>query len=842
MRLILDTGLALLAGLVVVDAAAVADEVVVARLTEDNWDELVPEGKEVDAILGDYVLQNDHIRAVVAQPVSTRNANMTVRTVGGCLIDLTVRDAESDQLSAFYPSRRRRSWTDASIPVPGVDGRVEVVAAPADDRPDCVVVYSLNADDRFLTVTTTWTNSGTTPVTLTLADDLRADGGNEDMVKVPNGTHDLFWVHDIFWQQAYGIRAPGFRLRCNSNSRESVLEYEPVDSDAVTLAPGASFSLTRHVIPGRDLPAVMAVHEALQSDTESSPVTLRIQDAAGSDVAGARIAIDSAAGSRGTTVTGDDGRTTVPLPAGAYELTVTVAGHEAADGLPVSVSGDADITLQLDDLHRGRVSASITDGNGAAIPAKVEFIGSGDTPTPDWGPDSGEHFVRNLAYTASGRFDVPLRAGTYDVIVSHGAEYDAVFTKLSVAEDMTAELKAELPRVVDTPGWVSADFHSHSSPSGDNTGSQLGRVLNLAAENIEFGPCTEHNRVSTYDPHIASLGLQSYLASVSGMELTGQPLPLNHQNVFPLEYTPRVQDGGGPTTDGSPETQIERIALWDNRSRKLIQQNHPDIGWLFYDKDGDQQPDGGYARSFEHMDVMEVHPIDPILDLQPFQMRDGERIRNMPLFNWLQLLNQGFRIYGVVNTDAHYNYHGSGGLRIWIQSSTDDPGRIDPHEMMVASEEGRIIMSNGPYLEATLREASDDTRVVSGQDLAAPSGRLTAHVRVQCPNWMDVDTVFVLLNGRQSESLTFTRDAHPDLFGDGPVKFDRELSIAVDEDTHVIFVTGHRTEQLGPVLGPGWGSQLPAALSNPIFVDVDGDGFRPNGDTLDHPLPVKFPR
>ena len=28
-------------------------------------------------------------------------------------------------------------------------------------------------------------------------------------------------------------------------------------------------------------------------------------------------------------------------------------------------------------------------------------------------------------------------------------------------------------------GWISADFHSHSSPSGDNTGSQRGRVLNI---------------------------------------------------------------------------------------------------------------------------------------------------------------------------------------------------------------------------------------------------------------------------------------------------------------------------------------------------------------------------
>jgi hypothetical protein len=30
----------------------------------------------------------------------------------------------------------------------------------------------------------------------------------------------------------------------------------------------------------------------------------------------------------------------------------------------------------------------------------------------------------------------------------------------------------------------------------------------------------------------------------------------------------------------------------------------------------------------------------------------------------------------------------------------------------------------------------------------------------------------------------------------------------------------------------------PIAYTNPIYVDVDGKGFEPNGDTLGHPLPV----
>ncbi len=71
------------------------------------------------------------------------------------------------------------------------------------------------------------------------------------------------------------------------------------------------------------------------------------------------------------------------------------------------------------------------------------------------------------------------------------------------------------------------------------------------------------------------------------MELTGKPLPLNHQNAFPLVMRQHEQDGGAPTPDDDPEIQIERLAFWDGGSEKLVQVNHPDIGWMFFDRDGD---------------------------------------------------------------------------------------------------------------------------------------------------------------------------------------------------------------------------------------------------------------
>lgn len=73
---------------------------------------------------------------------------------------------------------------------------------------------------------------------------------------------------------------------------------------------------------------------------------------------------------------------------------------------------------------------------------------------------------------------------------------------------------------------------------------------------------------------------------------------------------------------------MERLAAWDENSVKLIQQNHPDVGWLFYDKDGNQQADGGYERSFGLINVMEIHPIDKLLKRDRFDIRGGKPIEN----------------------------------------------------------------------------------------------------------------------------------------------------------------------------------------------------------------------
>ena len=163
-------------------------------------------------------------------------------------------------------------------------------------------------------------------------------------------------------------------------------------------------------------------------------------------------------------------------------------------------------------------------------------------------------------------------------------------------------------------------------------------------------------------------------------------------------------------------------------------------------------------------------------------------------------------------------------------------------DVVHASERGNLVMSSGPFMEVKLRAGrGSEAEAGPGDDLSVPGGVATLKVRVQCPNWFDVDRVQVFVNGKPVESLNFTRKGSADRFSGGTMKFDQEIPLQLPGDAHVIVAAIGEGSKLGPVVGPEHAADRPVAVSNPIFVDVDGGGFKANGDTLGK-LPVKQSR
>jgi hypothetical protein len=230
------------------------------------------------------------------------------------------------------------------------------------------------------------------------------------------------------------------------------------------------------------------------------------------------------------------------------------------------------------------------------------------------------------------------------------------------------EFKGTLKRLVDTKGWISADFHNHSTPSGDNVCDTDGRVINIAVEHLEFAPTTEHNRLYDWEPTIKALGLENHIKTVKGMELTGSR---QHFNAFPFEPDPLKQDGGAPVWNDDPRITALTLRRWQGeRADRWIQFNHPDLSNMFVDRDSDGIADGGFVGVGSMIDGSESEngPGTDILADSPFKLSRPAGSLAMKAsmcreFIWRQLLNQGHRLVAVGVADAHSVY--GNGVGCW---------------------------------------------------------------------------------------------------------------------------------------------------------------------------------
>jgi hypothetical protein len=531
------------------------------------------------------------------------------------------------------------------------------------------------------------------------------------------------------------------------------------------------------------------------------------------------------------------------LPPGSTEVRFTDIGRPpVARAVSTAADGESKLDVQLE--AASAIEFDVRDDAGRSIPCKAQFLGRGDTKNPDLGPRDRAHGCVDQYHSEKGQFRVQVPPGRYDVVVTHGIEYTHLRQTVSVEPGKTVRVEGTLKRVVNTPGWVSCDFHNHSTPSGDNTCGTDDRIINLAAEQVEFAPTTEHNRLYDWRPHIEKLGLKDQLKTVKGLELTGSGA---HFNSFPFEPVPHTQDNGAPVWSKDPRLNAITLRDWQGvNADRWIQINHPDMVENFIDRDGDGRADGGYVHLGQMIDAVEtengigMNYGMSILADAPFVIGRNattrqEEVRYVTEFVWLQLLNRGHRMWGVCVSDAHSVYgYGVGGWRMYVPSSTDHPADVDWKEIARNAKAGRAMLTAGPYLEV---EANDGTK-------PGASTRATAFIdlkiRVQCTDWIDIDRVQVLVNGRQRKDLNFTRKSQPQMFSDAVLKFDQTIRVPLSEDAHLIVVATDEDSDLTTGFGTSPQAKMrPTAYHNPIFVDTDGNGFTPNGDTLGWDLPVK---
>ncbi len=475
---------------------------------------------------------------------------------------------------------------------------------------------------------------------------------------------------------------------------------------------------------------------------------------------------------------------------------------------------------------------AITDGEGGPLTARLTFLGTGGPAAQLFSRTDAaplELAVRNnVVYTRSGRGAITVPPGRYTIVASRGLEWDLAVQTLALEEGREARFEARLAHEVDASGWVSGDFHLHTlTYSGHGDANLEERILSLVGEGVEFAVATDHNHNTDYRPTIGELSLSAAITPVTGNEIS---TPIGHMNAFPL-------DPARPPVDATLADANELFRLIRGEPNAfgvtpLIQLNHPRWDGIDYFGQTGLDPATGtsaeraYSPDFDALEILNENagwgyfgPSD--------EVEVGANHHSV-LQDWFHLLNRGARYAAVGNSDSHtVHYAFAGYPRNFVRVEADEPGTIDPAEVARAVRAKALFTTLGPFVEFTV----DDTPL--GGDATAHDGHARLSLVVQAASWIDCDVVKVVANGDVVERIPIPPSTRP-------TRLEHQLELCLrrpcdrhgsalpgssyeDRDAWVVLlVEGDRS--LAPIVHDETRAALPLAVTNPIWIDGNGDG------------------
>ncbi len=535
-----------------------------------------------------------------------------------------------------------------------------------------------------------------------------------------------------------------------------------------------------------------------------------------------------------------DGRFRFRVPEGRYRLEVrSVAGTAHERWLEVE-GGDLDLGL-LPVGNTGRVRLP------QAGPMRLVFQGIEGTPDPVLGDDLlGLRFGGEPYPLSTSSNDLALLGGTgdpthatlppgvYRVLATRGPEFSVSEARLEVTAGATPSLAIDAPvRVLDTPGWISADLHVHAAPSFDSALPWERQVAAFAAQGGEVLLASDHQVITDPRPAIEKLGLTGRVAGITGTEVTGTaespaaPFTIGHTNVFPLERKPlEYRAGGLPSANRRLRDVMAEARALD--PDVIVQLNHPRSApgesppspFFYLDKMAVPGRPFVASRPLTHGDNRVLIEPDPTtgvrdLDFDVIEVWNGaSRLRYLwTRAAWFSLLSQGELRAGTANSDSHRSGELVAMPRSYVRVPDDRVARFDEAAFVRGLRQGRVFGTSGPLLDVTLGGGGPGTLFRGGK------GEL--RVTVTAAPWVPVSEARVFVNAE----LAWTGPASAGETLRIPLTFPRDAWIVVEAEGE--------PDDVFAAIAPGFRS---FAFANPIYVDAQGDGvWRPPGFSLASP-------
>lgn len=498
--------------------------------------------------------------------------------------------------------------------------------------------------------------------------------------------------------------------------------------------------------------------------------------------------------------------------------------------------------------------------SGQRIPAKVSVYNADSGAPVGLSGGSGGTLATvfsNRLYLGEGQGTLVLPAGRYDLWVSRGIEYTVDHRVVDAST--VSSLTFTLAHVVDTTGYLGADFHAHARPSFESVLDPSGlpslpdRVLHFVTEGVEIIGSSDHDCVVDYAPTIASLGLGGRTTSVVGVEATPgvNAFPDGHGNCDQLG--PGSPPGSEPghwsafpistavTYDTQADSNVSAATLYDmlralGGPETLIQLNHPyftssigNIGWFdqtHFDAatpvppswTGSTSPTNAFLRRPSSV------PGSPTqgLDFDAMELwAGGSVVQGRPTrAAWFSLLAQGFLKVATANSDSHHQNMTSGYPRSLVWLGADDPAAVNPPQIAAAVRAGKVIGTTGPIPSVRVGGRG------MGELATAAEGVVSVELAVQAAPWIPVEEIRLVVNGQVERTIPLAALDPPPV-----TRYAGTVSLTLARDSWVVLEAGAALPS-STSQEPAWPAAYtkvtsgfsPLSFTNPVFVDVDGNG------------------
>lgn len=238
------------------------------------------------------------------------------------------------------------------------------------------------------------------------------------------------------------------------------------------------------------------------------------------------------------------------------------------------------------------------------------------------------------------------------------------------------------------------------------------------------------------------------------------------------------------------------------------------------------------------------------LDFDVMELANGADVTGFPALrqvreDWYSLLNQGVVRPATGVSDSHrLTVEHAGWSRTYVLGAGDDPSAIDVSRFNQQVRAGAMLVSGGPWIEVSARAGR--ARAGMGGTLAPKNGKVRLAITVRSPAWLPVDEVRVVVNGVVRETFgastrprvkalpkrfessgnttRFAGTVRLDLSADAWVLVEAGVALPADPDT------APPSPEIVNTIEPG---VVPYSSTNPILIDIGGNGFDPPGLAAD---------